>query len=195
VKVDVKVDVKVPVGISGTHGGFAKFCVGKTDISDASRPINHEKAELCAKNSVEYIEVAIGYDGLAVVVNPKNTWANSITTAELKKCGNRKPRARSRSGARFATAGQTKSSTSTARATTPGPMTTSLRRSFRKSIPARASLERGQGLRARAVRSALICFASGVGARDAAAKRSKSPTSFCGIADVGAVSPLRRCAA
>jgi phosphate transport system substrate-binding protein len=81
----VKVMVKVPVGISGTGGGFQKFCVGNTDISDASRPINAEEANLCAKNGVEYIEVPIGYDGLAVLVNPKNTWASQITTTELKK--------------------------------------------------------------------------------------------------------------
>jgi phosphate transport system substrate-binding protein len=81
----VKVDVKVPVGVSGTRGGFRKFCAGSIDISDASRPINREEAALCAKHQVEFVEVPIGYDGLAVVVHPKNTWANDITTAELKR--------------------------------------------------------------------------------------------------------------
>jgi phosphate transport system substrate-binding protein len=81
----VKVDVKIPVGISGTGGGFKKFCVGKTDISDASRPISRAETELCAKNGIQFIEVPVAYDGLAVVVNPKNTWAHDITTAELKK--------------------------------------------------------------------------------------------------------------
>lgn len=81
----VKVDVKVPVGVSGTGGGFRKFCAGTIDISDASRPINREEAALCAKHQVEFIEVPIGYDGLAVVVHPKNTWANDITAAELKR--------------------------------------------------------------------------------------------------------------
>jgi phosphate transport system substrate-binding protein len=81
----VKIDVKIPVGISGTGGGFKKFCIGRIDIADASRPINRAETELCATHGVEYIEVPIAYDGLAVVVNPKNTWASDITTAELKK--------------------------------------------------------------------------------------------------------------
>jgi phosphate transport system substrate-binding protein len=81
----VKIDVKVPVGVSGTRGGFRKFCAGTIDISDASRPINQEEAALCKKNRIEFIEIPIGYDGLTVVVNSKNTWAHDITTAELKK--------------------------------------------------------------------------------------------------------------
>ena len=81
----VKVDVKVPVGVSGTRGGFRKFCAGKADINGASRPITSDEVELCAKGGVEYIELPIAYDALAVVVNAKNSWAASITTAELKK--------------------------------------------------------------------------------------------------------------
>lgn len=81
----VRVSVKVPVGISGTRGGFRKFCAGTVDISDASRPINQEEAKLCAVNGVEFIEVPIGYDGLTVVVHPKNDWATDISAAELKK--------------------------------------------------------------------------------------------------------------
>jgi phosphate transport system substrate-binding protein len=76
---------KVTVGISGTGGGFKKFCSGETDISDASRPIKPTEVELCAKNKIEYIELPIAYDGLAIVVNPKNTWATDITADELKK--------------------------------------------------------------------------------------------------------------
>lgn len=75
----------VTVGIAGTGGGFKKFCAGETDLSDASRPIKPSEVELCAKNNVTYIELPVAYDGLAVVVNPKNTWLTSITTAELKK--------------------------------------------------------------------------------------------------------------
>jgi phosphate transport system substrate-binding protein len=81
----VKIDVKVPVGVSGTRGGFRKFCAGKADVTGASRPINAEEAALCVKGGVEYIELPIAYDALAVVVNAKNSWATSITTAELKK--------------------------------------------------------------------------------------------------------------
>jgi phosphate transport system substrate-binding protein len=77
-------NVRVTVGISGTGGGFQKFCRGETDISDASRPIRPAEIETCQKAGIEYIELPIAYDGLAVVVNPKNTWANSITVAELK---------------------------------------------------------------------------------------------------------------
>jgi phosphate transport system substrate-binding protein len=78
-------EMKVTVGISGTGGGFKKFCNGETDISDASRPIKPTEVELCQKSGVEYIELPVAYDGLAVMVNPKNTWANEVTTAELKR--------------------------------------------------------------------------------------------------------------
>jgi phosphate transport system substrate-binding protein len=80
----VSPDVRVTVGISGTGGGFQKFCRAETDISDASRPIRPAEIEACQKAGIEYIELPVAYDGLAVVVNPKNTWATSITVAELK---------------------------------------------------------------------------------------------------------------
>lgn len=76
--------VKVTVGISGTGGGFKKFCRGETDISDASRPILKKEMELCKANGISYIELPIAYDGLAVVVNPKNTWATCMTVEQLK---------------------------------------------------------------------------------------------------------------
>lgn len=78
-------NVRITVGISGTGGGFKKFGAGETDISDASRPIKPAEVELCAKNGIEYIELPIAYDGLAVVVNPRNDWVSYITTAELKR--------------------------------------------------------------------------------------------------------------
>jgi phosphate transport system substrate-binding protein len=77
-------NVRPTVGISGTGGGFQKFCRGETDITDASRPITKTEVEACQKAGVEYIELPIAYDGLAVVVNPKNTWASTMTVAELK---------------------------------------------------------------------------------------------------------------
>ena len=67
---------RVTVGISGTGGGFQKFCSGETDISDASRPISASEIEACRTAGVEYIELPVAYDGLAVVVNPKNSWAS-----------------------------------------------------------------------------------------------------------------------
>jgi phosphate transport system substrate-binding protein len=77
--------VRVPVGISGTGGGFKKFCAGETDISDASRPIKKSEAEVCAQNNVEYIELPVGFDGLAVMVNPANDFVTCLTVEELKK--------------------------------------------------------------------------------------------------------------
>lgn len=77
--------VKVTVGISGTGGGFKKFCRGEIDISDASRPILKKEMEDCAKNGIKYVELPVAYDALTVVVHPDNTWAKSMTVAELKK--------------------------------------------------------------------------------------------------------------
>lgn len=78
-------ETRVTVGISGTGGGFKKFCAGETDVSDASRPIKPSEVELCQKNSVEYVELPIAYDGLTIIINPKNSWAETMTVADLKK--------------------------------------------------------------------------------------------------------------
>ncbi len=77
--------VNVTVGISGTGGGFKKFCRGDSDMSNASRPILQKEMDLCKENGIEYIELPVAYDGLAVMVNPKNTWVKSMTVADLKK--------------------------------------------------------------------------------------------------------------
>lgn len=77
--------VRVTVGISGTGGGFKKFCNGETDITDASRPIKPSEVDLCKENRIKYIELPVAYDGLAVMINPKNDWAKSMTVKELKK--------------------------------------------------------------------------------------------------------------
>jgi phosphate transport system substrate-binding protein len=76
---------RVTVGRSGTGGGFQKFCRNETDISNASRPIRSPEPERCQQAGVEFIELPVAYDGLAVVVNPRNTWVQSMTVAELKK--------------------------------------------------------------------------------------------------------------
>ena len=76
---------RVTVGLSGTGGGFKKFCRGETDISGASRPIKKEEIELCQKAGIEYIEIPIALDALAVIVNPENTFADCLTVDELKK--------------------------------------------------------------------------------------------------------------
>jgi len=79
-----KNSVRVTVGISGTGGGFKKFCRGETDISDASRPITKKEIEDCKAAGIEFIEMPVAYDALTVVINPKNTWAKNMTVAELK---------------------------------------------------------------------------------------------------------------
>ena len=76
---------RVTVGRSGTGGGFQKFCRDEIDMSNASRPIRPTEIESCKKTGVAYVELPIAYDGLAVVVHPKNTWVQSMTVAELKK--------------------------------------------------------------------------------------------------------------
>jgi phosphate binding protein len=78
-------NLRVSVGIAGTGGGFKRFCNGETDISDASRPISPAEVEACKAKNIEYIELPVAFDGLVVVVNPKNDWAKCLTVAELKK--------------------------------------------------------------------------------------------------------------
>jgi phosphate transport system substrate-binding protein len=77
-------DVNVTVGISGTGGGFQKFCRGEIDIADASRPISATEIEACKKTGIEYVELPVAFDGIAIAVNPKASWADKITTEELK---------------------------------------------------------------------------------------------------------------
>lgn len=75
--------VAVTVGVSGTGGGFQKFCADETDITGASRPISQEEIDLCAENGIEYVELPIAFDGLTVVVNPDNEFAECLTVEEL----------------------------------------------------------------------------------------------------------------
>lgn len=77
--------LKVTVGVSGTGGGFKKFCRDETDIQDASRPILKSEMDLCKAAGVEYYELPVAFDALTVVINPKNTWLKQATVAELKK--------------------------------------------------------------------------------------------------------------
>lgn len=76
--------VRVTVGISGTGGGFKKFCNGETDIVDASRPILPSEVDLCAAKQIEYIELPVGIDGLTVVVNPQNSFVQCLMVSELR---------------------------------------------------------------------------------------------------------------
>ena len=77
--------IRVTVGISGTGGGFKKFCRNEIDIVNASRPITQLEMEACKQKGVQFIEMPIAFDALTVVVNPKNTWSKTITVDELKR--------------------------------------------------------------------------------------------------------------
>ena len=79
---------QITVGISGTGGGFSRFCKGETDISNASRPIKSTEAAECVKNGIEYTAMTVANDALTVVIHKANTWAVCLTTAELKKIWN-----------------------------------------------------------------------------------------------------------
>jgi phosphate transport system substrate-binding protein len=75
--------VRVTVGISGTGGGFERFCAGETDLSDASRPIKDEEQAVCEKNGIEHVEFQVANDALTVVVNADNDWVDCLTVDEL----------------------------------------------------------------------------------------------------------------
>lgn len=77
--------VKPTVATSGTGGGFKKFVAGEIDIADASRPIEKDEIEKARAAGIEFVEIPIAFDGLSVVVNPSNTFAATLTVAELKK--------------------------------------------------------------------------------------------------------------
>ena len=78
-------DVRITVGVSGTGGGFERFCAGETDLSNASRAIKDEERALCEQKGVEFVEFHIANDALTVVVNAENDWATCLTVDELKK--------------------------------------------------------------------------------------------------------------
>ncbi len=80
--------VRVTVGISGTGGGFKKFCRGETDIADASRPILQKEMEACKAAGIQYIELPVAFDALTVIVNPKNKFVDHLTVAELNTMWN-----------------------------------------------------------------------------------------------------------
>lgn len=77
-------DVQIPVGVSGSGGGFTKFCAGETAITDASRPIKPIEAELCEANHIEFIEIPVALDGLSVLINPANDWVECMTVEQLE---------------------------------------------------------------------------------------------------------------
>ncbi len=78
-------DVQVTVNISGTGGGFKRFCAGETDLQNASRAIKEEEAALCAEAGVNFYSFEVAYDGLAVLVNPENDFVNCLTVDQLNQ--------------------------------------------------------------------------------------------------------------
>jgi phosphate transport system substrate-binding protein len=81
---EVEPDVQVTVGVSGTGGGFERFCRGETDLSNASRPIKDEEAKLCEDAGIEFVEFQVANDALTVVVNTENDWVDCLTVEQLK---------------------------------------------------------------------------------------------------------------
>ena len=77
--------IRVTVGISGTGGGFKKFCRGEIDISDASRPIKQSEIDDCRKAGIDFVELPVAFDALTVVIHPQNNWASTMTVTDLKK--------------------------------------------------------------------------------------------------------------
>jgi len=80
---DVEPDVQVTVGVSGTGGGFERFCRGETDLSNASRPIKDEEAQICEEAGIDYTEFQVANDALTIVVNPENDWVDCLTVEQL----------------------------------------------------------------------------------------------------------------
>ncbi|MEL7334309.1 MAG: PstS family phosphate ABC transporter substrate-binding protein [Cyanobacteria bacterium J06560_2] len=76
-------DVNISVGVSGTGGGFKKFCAGETVISDASRPIKDSEIELCEAAGISFTQIPVATDAITVVINPDNTWATELSTEQL----------------------------------------------------------------------------------------------------------------
>lgn len=77
--------VRVPVGISGSGGGFKKFCIGETDLTNASRTIRQKEVDQCVDSNIEFIELPVAFDGLAVLTNPENEFVDCLTVDELKR--------------------------------------------------------------------------------------------------------------
>jgi phosphate transport system substrate-binding protein len=78
-------NVQISVDISGTGGGFERFCAGETDVQNASRAIEEDEIAACAENGVDWYEFEVAYDGLTVVTNKENTWVTCLTTDQLKQ--------------------------------------------------------------------------------------------------------------
>ena len=121
-------NVQVTVGVSGTGGGFERFCRGETDLSNASRPIKDEEATICKDAGIDYVEFQVANDALTVVVNKDNDWVDCLTTDQLKKIWEPELEGEELEGRRPVVSGRGRSSSS-ARARTRARSTTSPARS------------------------------------------------------------------
>lgn len=78
-------NVDVQIAVTGTGGGFKRFTVGETDISNASRPIKPDELAICKENGIKFIELPVAYDGLTIAIHPDNDWATELTLDQIKK--------------------------------------------------------------------------------------------------------------
>ncbi len=85
----VRPEIRVTVGVSGTGGGFKKFCIGETDLNDASRPIKEKEESIATASGIGFIELPIAFDGISVVVNKKNAFVDHLTVLELREIWSR----------------------------------------------------------------------------------------------------------
>ncbi|MEC7881257.1 MAG: PstS family phosphate ABC transporter substrate-binding protein [Chloroflexota bacterium] len=81
-------DMRIPVGVSGTGGGFKRFATGETAISDASRPIKDKEAAAARENGISYTELTVAYDGISVIVHPDNDWVECLTVEQINQMWN-----------------------------------------------------------------------------------------------------------
>ncbi|WP_459499423.1 PstS family phosphate ABC transporter substrate-binding protein [Bacillus sp. C1] len=77
--------VKISISISGTGGGFHRFGKGEVDINNASRKVKQVEENFIKENSIEFTPFEIAYDGLTIIVNRQNTWADNMTIDELRR--------------------------------------------------------------------------------------------------------------
>ena len=158
--------VKITVGTSGTGGGFEKFCAGETDISDASRPIKpDEEVPICKKKGINYYELQVANDGIAVVTN-KDLKVDCLTTAQLKKLWNKGSKVESLSELG---GGLPSTEARPCSAPTPTPARST-------SSPTRSTVRRASRARTTSPRPTTTCWCRASRAPRAASATSASPT-------------------
>ena len=120
-------NVRITVGVSGTGGGFKKFCAGEIHVTDASRPIKQSEIDMCAEGGVEYVEIPVAIDGLSVMINPSNDFVECMTVGELHTIWRPEAEEVITKWNQVRPDGRIRTSACTRRALTPAPSTTSPR--------------------------------------------------------------------